>query len=269
MADHLDILDQAIGSAKSLRRALGRNQAQQVSSKDERGLVKATALAWIRNQRQGFGHGNVPQRLQTVDEQFTELLELSERSITRERYKQRLKQLVKELVDLRTDVIANPNFYSATRSAVSTPPEWAKLVSDTEMQAILTRRWNETSACIDADAHLAATVMMGAMLEALLLSRANRVSDKSKLFKAKCCPKDKKGKSLVLSKWTLKNYIEVAYELGWIRQSAKDVSVVLRDYRNYIHPAKELSHGVRIERDDSEMFWLVFKSLAEQISKSV
>ena len=263
MADHLDILDQAIGSVKSLRRALGRNQSQQVSSKDKRGLVKATALAWIRSQRQSFGHGNVPQRLQTVDEQFSELLEFSER------YKQHLKQLVKELVGLRTDVIAKPSTCSATQSAASTPPEWAKLIPDTEMQAILNRRWNETSACIDVGSHLAATVMMGAMLEALLLSRANRVSDKSKLFRAKSCPKDKRSKSLPLSKWTLKNYIDVGHELGWIRRSAKDISVVLRDYRNYIHPAKELSHGVRIEREDSEMFWLVFKSIADQIIDSV
>ena len=269
MADHLDVLDQAIGSVKTLRKSISRKKSQQVSADDERSLVKATAFAWVRNQRPNFGHGNVPQCLQTVDEAFSELLEFSERRVTRDRYKRRLKQLVDDLVGLRSDVIANPNSYSGTRSAASAPPDWAKLVPDTEMQAILTRRWNETSACIDADAHLAATVMMGAILEALLLSRANYTADKSKLFKAKSCPKDKNKKSLPLSKWTLKNYIEVAHELGWIRRSAKDVSVVLRDYRNFIHPAKELSHRVRIEREDSEMFWLVFKSLAEQISKSV
>ncbi len=138
------------------------------------------------------------------------------------------------------------------------------------MQAILTRRWQETTLCLGAGAHLAATVMMGAMLEALLLSRVNHLSDKSSLFKTKSCPKDKKsGKPLSLQRWTLQHYIDAAREMGWIRQAARDVSVVLRDYRNYIHPSKELSHGARIEKEDSDMFWVVFQSLASQIAGSV
>jgi len=138
------------------------------------------------------------------------------------------------------------------------------------MQSILTRRWQETAKCLDAGAHLAATVMMGSLLEALLLSRVNRIHDKAFLFSTKSAPIDKKtGKAQPLQKWTLQHYIDVAHEVGWIRQSARDLSVVLRDYRNYIHPAKELSHGVRVNSDDSAMFWVVFQSLAEQILKSV
>ena len=43
---------------------------------------------------------------------------------------------------------------------------------------------------------------------------------------------------------------------------------VLRDYRNYIHPEKELSHGVTIAAEDTAMFVNVFSSIAEQIIKS-
>ena len=46
------------------------------------------------------------------------------------------------------------------------------------------------------------------------------------------------------------------------------MGVVLRDYRNYIHPAKELSHGIQIGPEDSKLFWSVFKSLANQILDS-
>jgi hypothetical protein len=111
--------------------------------------------------------------------------------------------------------------------------------------------------------------MMGALLEALLLARANRLNDKSKLFLSKSVPKDKGGTALPQRDWTLANYIDVGHELGWLRQSARDVGVVLRDYRNYVHPAKELAHGVHIEQADSEMFWLLFQSLASQIVASV
>lgn len=102
--------------------------------------------------------------------------------------------------------------------------------------------------------------MMGALIEALLLARVNRLQDKSPVFKANSAPKDKKTRqTLPLGKWTLHDYINVAHELSWIRQPARDVSVVLRDYRNCIHPAKELSQGNSINDQDSAMFWVVFQ----------
>lgn len=61
----------------------------------------------------------------------------------------------------------------------------------------------------------------------------------------------------------------MAKELGWIRQSAKDVGQVLRDYRDCIHPEKELSHGVTVVAEDTAMFVNVFSSIAEQIIMSV
>lgn len=72
-----------------------------------------------------------------------------------------------------------------------------------------------------------------------------------------------------IKEWGLKDYLDVAKEVGWIRQSAKDVGEVLRDYRNYIHPEKELSHGITVNGQDTAMFVTVFCSIAEQIIKSV
>jgi len=63
----------------------------------------------------------------------------------------------------------------------------------------------------------------------------------------------------------LKNFIDVAHELGWISQSAKDVGVVLGEYRNYIHPQKELSHGVVLTKDDGAILWGVAKSISKQL----
>jgi hypothetical protein len=45
------------------------------------------------------------------------------------------------------------------------------------------------------------------------------------------------------------------------------VGVVLRDYRNYIHPQKELSHGVTLVPDDAGVLWEVAKSISKQLLK--
>ncbi len=135
------------------------------------------------------------------------------------------------------------------------------------MQALLTARWDECVKCLRAGAPLAATVMMGGLLEALLLARINLELDKTPIFKAAAAPKDDQQRTRPLKEWALKNYIEVAHDVGWITVSAKDVSEVLRDYRNYIHPSKQYSHNVVLSLDDAAILWEVAKAIARQILK--
>lgn len=112
---------------------------------------------------------------------------------------------------------------------------------------------------------MAAVVMMGGLIEGLLMARVNKEPDKKPAFTAKAAPKDKTGTTLRLKEWMLKDYIDVAHELKWITRSAKDVSSVLRDYRNYIHPQKELSHGVVLTKSDSKLLWEIAKGIATQL----
>jgi hypothetical protein len=66
--------------------------------------------------------------------------------------------------------------------------------------------------------------MMGGLLEALFVARANLMTNKTPLFRAKATPIDSKTKKpLALPEWTLRPYIDVAAELGWISRSGKDV----------------------------------------------
>jgi len=145
-------------------------------------------------------------------------------------------------------------------------PDFSPLAGNPEMRDILTRRWHECAKCVKADAHLAAIVMMGGLLEALFVARANKMTDKSPLTSAKNAPKDKTtGKAANYQEWMLDSYIKVGCELKWITESAKEVADKLKEYRNFIHPAKELRYGVRLGLNDSSMFWQVTKALARQL----
>ncbi len=155
------------------------------------------------------------------------------------------------------------------RSKLEVAPDFGRLASDPAMKAILERRWNECQRCLRARAPLAATVMMGGLLETLFVARANLMTNKAPLFRAKATPIDSKTKKpLALPEWTLRPYIDVGAELGWISRSGKDIAGVLRDYRNYVHPEKERSHGVRLNDHDSNMFWELTKSLTQQLLSS-
>jgi hypothetical protein len=48
----------------------------------------------------------------------------------------------------------------------------------------------------------------------------------------------------------------------------KDIGAVLCSYRNYIHPQKQLSHGVHLKLDDAKLFWEISGSIARQVVDS-
>ena len=56
-------------------------------------------------------------------------------------------------------------------------------------------------------------------------------------------------------------------ELRWISQTVKDIGVVLRDYRNYIHPHKEYSYGVTLSPADATILWDISKTITRQVLK--
>jgi len=258
-------LEEIISAVDRLRRILTKQNSPQIRGSQERSLVKATALSWFHSARSNV---QTPEEsvLQKVDNGFRKLLEFSDSATSQSRYNSHLKELRKDLINLRSQIILPVTKTGARFDQL----ELSKLIADIRMQEIITRRLNETRICVEQKADLAAIVMMGALLEALFLARVNRLADKSPLFRLKCTPKDgKTGKAIPLTEWTLKNFIDAAHEVRWIRQSARDVGNVLRDYRNYIHPEKELSHGISLNSTDTKMFLAIFWSLAEQIIDSI
>jgi hypothetical protein len=265
MTPVMSALEAAITEAGRLEKVLKAGQPRvQVTLTDERASAKATALAWFDHRRTilaAMGGADTA----AIDKEYKQILEASDRAASRSKYLSRLKTVKRELIRLRSECAALPGTPPPTGDA---PPEFAPLISDAAMKAILLGRWQECTKCIEADVPLAATVMMGGLLEALLLARINREKVKTAIFTAKAAPTDHSKKTRPLAEWMLKDFIDVVHELGWISVSAKTVGAVLRDYRNYIHPQKQLSHGVHLELADAKLFWEISKSIARQVIDS-
>jgi hypothetical protein len=68
--------------------------------------------------------------------------------------------------------------------------------------------------------------MMGGLLETFC-SHVSQRTNRALVFKAVSAPKDRLGKTLQLQEWTLRHYIDVGHELGWISTSAKDIGEVV------------------------------------------
>jgi hypothetical protein len=91
------------------------------------------------------------------------------------------KIILGELTKLKGHIIS-ASINKETVTTAETLPDFSPLTADVQMQVILNNRWEECLRCIAGKAPLAATVMMGGLLETLLLSRINKESDQSKDF---------------------------------------------------------------------------------------
>jgi hypothetical protein len=102
--------------------------------------------------------------------------------------------------------------------------------------------------CQDAKAYLAGCIMMGASLEALLLSFANCYPRAA--AKSPAAPR-KKGAVKPLIEWTLANLLAVAKERNWLPSALStdeewddakaqigDYGEVVKEIRNLVHPAR-------------------------------
>lgn len=259
-----EALEHAISDLGRLRNSLKRNPTPQVRSRAEKSLVKATVLAWFNKYRGQIQSVVDRDLLQPADTQYQAIMAAVDRASARSTYDDMIKSLTRELTGLCGYTLVPQR--TETVSTADAPPDFASIVPDPEMRKILNRRWQECVNCIKAGAPLAATVMMGGLIESLMLARVNRQPDKSVVFGARSAPRDKETqKTLPLQRWTLRHYIDVAHELEWISQSARDVGEILRDYRNYVHPYKELSHGVVLDTKDAVLFWEICKTMSRQL----
>ena len=266
MSDIYTEFDLAISEAMRSRKALLSRDSKQVTAADEINQLKSTSYVWFKNHRPEVLKALGESQLAEVDGIYQSILHATARATNRTTYNKLLKAAKGALAAARTGATISPG---AATTLNEPPPDFSKLAADVKMREILERRWAECQRCIAAEAYMAATVMMGGLLEALCMARANKMTDKSPLFKDKSTPTDSKtSKPLPLSEWMLKHYIDVGHHVGWFTRPTKDVGVVLRDYRNYVHPQKEYSHGIVLVAADALMFWQITKSLSRQILAS-
>jgi hypothetical protein len=256
-----DPLASVLQELTSARKIVVRSTNRQIRNREDRDILSATAFAWFQSHRKRVPATADSNLLEQANAAYRTILDATAKNSAQGTYLQAIDSAREAVIGLRSSVA------SATFGPlVETAPDFSPLVGDATMRAILERRWDECQKCLGAGADLAAIVMMGGLLEALFVARANRMANKSALFKAKATPLDSKTKKPIdLRDWTLGPYIDVGHELRWITKSGKDVAAVLRDYRNYIHPEKERSHGIVLTPHDSAMLWDVTKNLSRQV----
>lgn len=128
---------------------------------------------------------------------------------------------------------------------------------------ILAKRLKEAESCVNNDAPLSSVIMIGSILEGILLGTATLYP---RLFnEAQCAPKNETGKVLKFQEWALKHFIDTASEIGFLRQDVKKFSLIVRDFRNYIHPYLQMASHFSPDKQTALICLQVLKAAICQI----
>ncbi|MCH7386580.1 hypothetical protein MMO39_04600 [Acinetobacter modestus] len=147
-----------------------------------------------------------------------------------------------------------PSFSKAARALEGVLDNYAKggeyllpqkfdFIHDDELKKIIQRDYRELHFILMPDeAWKSAVVMCGSIIESILYDVLSQINNINKVNSSKKAPKNNSGIIEINSgKWKLINLIEVAVDIGVLpAQRAASIDQVLRDYRNFVHPQKEI-----------------------------
>ncbi len=124
----------------------------------------------------------------------------------------------------------------------SAPIRELAFMSDTQLREIAERDYLDlNSKLIPSKQWKSSVIMAGSILEAIL---HDRLSHLSRSAPAIASPKAK-GKGADIAKWRLETCIDVSVAIGALPENLeKVIHQTLRDYRNFVHPIKELKEAM-------------------------
>lgn len=114
--------------------------------------------------------------------------------------------------------------------------------------------------CMDMECWKAAIILCGSCIEGILYDLLKQ--RESDALASKKAQRDRQSKDLLLlEKWDLNSLIEVALDLAFIGKEIRTLHDKAREYRNLIHPAREVISSYKIDEPEANNFFSVLKML--------
>lgn len=136
---------------------------------------------------------------------------------------------------------------------------------DSIISEVLQNRFEEIKLCLQNEISLSSIFLIGSTLEGILLGTA--LQNPQLYNQSKSAPKDNAtGKVKQFHLWSLSNFIDTSYEVGYLKEDVKKFSHALRDFRNYIHPYEQMSSRFNPDKHTATICWQVLKAVIYQLT---
>lgn len=221
---------------------------------DERDLIPALILA------ADFGfyssYAGTPTGSETIQIDNISITEniLDFHNVAEERQKRSARQeAVRER--WRTPEIGTPQIVSSH----TVPRVDFSFVSKAGLRTMIERDYAELQTVTSVRAVKARLILAGSLIEGLLLDALQRDEQKAQ--------SSKKAESKPLDEWGLGSLIDVAVELGLIGTGAQSFGHAVREYRNLVHPGKELRSNYRVAPEEADIAERVLDIVIRDLGK--
>ena len=142
-------------------------------------------------------------------------------------------------------------------------PNLQKLPVAPDVAEIIQDRLKEAQACLCVGAYLSVIILYGSILEAVLLGAA--LKDPEEFNRSAKAPK-RRDKPKVFQDWTLLEFINVGCDLELLKPDVREFSQGLREFRNYIHPNKQLKSDFKPDEFTAKICFQVLKAALADVS---
>ena len=122
-------------------------------------------------------------------------------------------------------------------------------ISAPKLQEQLASDWLEAQAVHKAKAWKSCVILCGSILEGLLLDILSQYPRETEEIYTKLRQKSPPE----LSRWSLADMVEVARERGVLREGVFHLSQALREFRNLIHPGRQMREKVQLSEEEASI----------------
>jgi hypothetical protein len=143
-------------------------------------------------------------------------------------------------------------------------PDLSRLTgSNQKLEEIIKQRWMDAQKCQHVEAYLAAIILMGSILEALLLAK---VSNNQGNAQRSCrAPRKKDGSQSPVYDWNLSTLIDVSVDCGWLKVDRGKFGHALRESRNVVHPWQHAAINADFDAATCRTCWEVLNASVEDL----
>lgn len=128
-------------------------------------------------------------------------------------------------------------------------------ISNTKFRALLKRDFIELETCYKAKASKSVLILTGSIIEAILVE-----------YFLNNLPNGKTKEQVL--KEELFNLIDLAYRDKLVSSKTKDLSTVIRNYRNLIHPGREVRENEQFDEDTATVSFSLLKIITSEIKEN-
>lgn len=136
-------------------------------------------------------------------------------------------------------------------------------IKNKTLNDLLLKDWDEVQTIFNARAWKSCVILCGSMLEGLLQDILSQYEIKHKAEFAQL-PNKPKGK---IKEWTLADLVEISFNCKIISKSTSQLGHAVREYRNLIHPEKQIRSEIIVSEEQASIAYNFVKLCIKELSQ--